>query len=725
MGGALLNLVATGTENVLLYEQPSFSYWHGTWKKFTNFGIQAFRIDYFGQPALRDSQSTRIRFKVPRNGQLLTQAYVSIDLPDIYSCLPAGISATGDNQPLWVGNSEEDDDSDPITFQPYEFQWNDKPGFNCIEKVETFIGGHLIDEYSGEHLAMSQERDGDAKQNELLDEMIGNVDELTDPKKATFKTLQQVATGAYDPKHPRSLMISRMAQGGQMMYSGSSISTTESRTYLKPTDYTKTDMEDYPQYVLNSYPHSWPWGTTSDFPESDSTWTSQFPLPNGPDYSVLPNAKNIETCNNENTPSIRGRQLLVPLNNWFGRNSKAALPLVALQYAEVEIYVTFRPLNEWFTVMKYMPPDGGFTAGGTYDTSQVTNGAAPWVASKCNPPASYSGYTAAKEPIFTLAQDLWPLGMPQRVAPQYGGYYDYYTAYVNAQPLHRYDPQLYTPNPITLATFLNPTQNWDPNIHIVANYAMLDEDEASLFAQDEQTYLVRTTHEFPFYGVRTADSVDIETYGLIASLTWRFRRSDVQMRNQWLNYTNWRFLNHPNVLPMVIPKIGFLSRQQPASAYADSNEREILQELSIIIDGKEREAEFARGVWEYMQKYQRSNSGFKAMPGLDFYTFEVKTNPYSIQPSGSFNMSKYRKLTLQFSLLQPPLDPNFTNNEAAVPGAPPIVIPPNTVGNAACIDVVSKNFQNNLAYNFDMSVYVEKYNMLVITGGMAGLSFTR
>ena len=100
MGGALLNLVATGTENVLLYEQPSFSYWRGTWKKFTNFGIQTFRLDYEGQPALRDSQSSRIRFKVPRNGQLLTQTYVSIDLPDIYSCLPARTGATG--EPLWV-----------------------------------------------------------------------------------------------------------------------------------------------------------------------------------------------------------------------------------------------------------------------------------------------------------------------------------------------------------------------------------------------------------------------------------------------------------------------------------------------------------------------------------------------------------------------------------------------------------------------------------------------
>jgi hypothetical protein len=176
---------------------------------------------------------------------------------------------------------------------------------------------------------------------------------------------------------------------------------------------------------------------------------------------------------------------------------------------------------------------------------------------------------------------------------------------------------------------------------------------------------------------------------------------------------------------MIVKNLGFLSRQQAPSAYAETNERDILQNLSIIIDGKEREATFARGVWEYMQKYQRSNSGFKALPGLDFYTFEVKTNPYAIQPSGSFNMSKYRKLTLQFSTLQPPLDPNFTNVESAVPGAPPINIPPGADGNAVCLDVVQKNFQDNKAYGYDLDVYVEKFNMLVITGGMAGLAFVR
>ena len=729
MGVALLKLVATGTENVLLYEQPSFSYWRGTWKKFTNFGIQTFRLDYEGQPTLRDSQSSRIRFKVPRNGQLLTQTYVSIDLPDIYSCLPARFSASGSNNPIWLGNPDDDIPYDPLTFQAYEFQWNEKLGFNCIERVEVMIGGHLIDEYTGEYLAMCQERDGDAKQNELLDEMIGNKTELTDPEKYANSVMAGTINAAYDTSVSNNIMLTKQSVAGIHQYSGTTAPGSGFGfdgqfpvSYQTSTDWTNY-VNNYSPFAGSAYPQSWPWSDGNSLTSSDP-WNAQHPLPHTTHSSVYPNSKP-ENCPRENTPSIRGRQLIVPLNNWFGRNSKAALPLVALQYAEVEIFITFRPLNEWFTVMKYMPPDGGFTAGGTYETSKITSGRAAWEATQCNHPSAASGYTSAQD-NFSGDENFWPVGMPQRVAPQYGGYYDYYNAFFTLnQQLHKYNPTYYTPDPITLATFLSPLQNWDPNIHLIANYAMLEDDEASLFAQDEQTYLVRTTHDFTFYGVRSADSVDIETYGLIGAMTWRFRRSDVNLRNQWLNYTNWRFLSHPNVLPMIVKNIGFLSRQQAPSAYAESNEREILQDLSIVIDGKEREATFARGVWEYMQKYQRSNAGFKALPGLDFYTFEVKTNPYAIQPSGSFNMSKYRKLTLQFSTLQPPLDPNFTNAEAAIPGAPAINIPPGADGNAVCLDVVQKNFQDNKAYGYDLDVYVEKFNMLVITGGMAGLAFVR
>jgi hypothetical protein len=707
MGGGLLNLSATGTENILLYGQPSGSFWIGTYEKFTNFGIQTFRVDYTGQPALRDAESTRIRFKIPRNADLVAQTYVSIDLPDVYSCLPVGGTA---DEPLWI---DGDDGIDPITFQPYEFQWNSKLGFSAIELVETYIGGHLIDEYTGEHLAMCQERDGDAKQNELLDHMIGNVEELINPAKAAFKRMQQVETAAYDTNNIDSIMVSRMAEGGQMMYSGTGAASANPHTYLQATDYTGTIPANYPPYVLNSYPHSWPWASDNGI-SADAPWTAQNPLPN----DSFPDAKDLDGCSVVNRPSIEGRQLIIPLNPWFGRNSKAALPLVALQYAEVEVFVTFRPLNEWFTIKKYMPPDGGNTGNtaGDYDVGPR----ASWRSTVCNPPSTASGYTGSTDP-----EALWPIGLQERVAPQNGGTYNYNQAKTAGDPIHRYNPEYYTPDPKNLSVFLNPTQTWDPNIHIIANYVFLDEDEAALFAKSESTYLVRTTHEHTFYGVRTADSVDIETYGLVASLTWRFRRSDVRERNQWFNFTNWRYLEQPNILPMVVRNLGYLSRQQAPSAFSESNEQHILQDLSIWVDGKEREATFNRGVWEMLHKYQRSNSGFKAIPGVDFYTFEVKTNPYSLQPSGSFNMGKYRRLTLMFSLLQPPMDPNFRNQEAAVPGAAPIVLPPGATGDAVCIDVVTKNFQDNLAYNYDLNVYVEKYNQLVIMNGLAGLSFTR
>ena len=40
-------------------------------------------------------------------------------------------------------------------------------------------------------------------------------------------------------------------------------------------------------------------------------------------------------------PSIRGKQLFIPLSSWFCTSSKMALPLVSLQYQEIFISITF------------------------------------------------------------------------------------------------------------------------------------------------------------------------------------------------------------------------------------------------------------------------------------------------------------------------------------------------------------------------------------------------
>jgi len=54
-------------------------------------------------------------------------------------------------------------------------------------------------------------------------------------------------------------------------------------------------------------------------------------------------------------PSIRSRQLVIPLHFWFSENPGLALPLVALQNTDVYINVTFRNLNDLYTVIDTNP----------------------------------------------------------------------------------------------------------------------------------------------------------------------------------------------------------------------------------------------------------------------------------------------------------------------------------------------------------------------------------
>jgi hypothetical protein len=53
-------------------------------------------------------------------------------------------------------------------------------------------------------------------------------------------------------------------------------------------------------------------------------------------------------------PSIRARTLYIPLNAWFNMKSQMAFPLTALQYNELQINVTLRPIQELFQIRDVM-----------------------------------------------------------------------------------------------------------------------------------------------------------------------------------------------------------------------------------------------------------------------------------------------------------------------------------------------------------------------------------
>ena len=66
-------------------------------------------------------------------------------------------------------------------------------------------------------------------------------------------------------------------------------------------------------------------------------------------YDIYPH---VEADNNGNIPipSIRGRKLYIPMEAFFCESSKLALPLVALQYQEVFIRITFEPIQNLFII---------------------------------------------------------------------------------------------------------------------------------------------------------------------------------------------------------------------------------------------------------------------------------------------------------------------------------------------------------------------------------------
>ena len=83
MPGGLLNLVAFGNQNVILNGNPSKTFFKTTYAKYTNFGLQKFRLDFEGQRTLRMTDSSVFNFTVPRYADLLMDTYLVVNLPNI------------------------------------------------------------------------------------------------------------------------------------------------------------------------------------------------------------------------------------------------------------------------------------------------------------------------------------------------------------------------------------------------------------------------------------------------------------------------------------------------------------------------------------------------------------------------------------------------------------------------------------------------------------------
>ena len=163
MAGGLMQLVATGQQNVILNGNPQKTFWKATYKNYTNFGKQNFRIDYTGTPALNLTTESTFNFTIKRYADLLMDCYVSVSLPNIWSPI---------FPPQTYTNS--DGTSGYTDWAPYEFQWIENLGAQIIDRITITCGNQKLQEYSGRYILASAQRDFSGQKLALFNEMIGN-----------------------------------------------------------------------------------------------------------------------------------------------------------------------------------------------------------------------------------------------------------------------------------------------------------------------------------------------------------------------------------------------------------------------------------------------------------------------------------------------------------------------------------------------------------------------
>lgn len=561
MPGGLMNLIAYGNQNIFLTGNPSKTFFTATYSKYTNFGLQKFRIDHQGQTTLNMSQPSVFTFQVPRYADLLMDTYLVMNLPTIWSpVMPPECGA----QPGTVKHS----------WQPYEFKWIQNLGTQMIERVRFTVGGHVIQEFTGQYLYNMVERDFGGEKKKLFYEMTGNVPELNDP------------------------------------------GNTNGRVNV------------YPSAVK------------------------------GPDT--------IEANTLGPEPSIRGRKLYVPLNIWFSLASKMAFPLVSLQYAELEIEITIRPVRDLF-VIRNVTDETGF---GYYMRPDLSR----W---------EYAFHRFLHPPpTIEVGQDDYP----------------------------------------------DKREKWNSDIHLISTYCFLTDDEVRLFASKPQQYLVKQVYQTTFNNIVGSARVDLKSIGMVVNWMWYLQRTDNYLRNEWSNYTNWPYdflpynlveptettsdfivCNGNNIYPDKDLSDNNLSISITGN-FNPANQKNIMLTWGLLLDGKYRENELDEGVLRLIEKYVRTK-GYSDNNCYS-YNFCLNTDPFDFQPNGAINLSKFNQVEFEIKTYQPPTDPQAQFLTICDPSGGEII-------------GINKSYWNIYDYTYDLTVIEERYNILEFTSGMAGLKFAR
>ena len=374
-------------------------------------------------------------------------------------------------------------------------------------------------------------------------------------------------------------------------------------------------------------------------------------------------------------PSIRGKTLYIPVNTWFTMNSRCAFPLVSCRYQELTITVTMRPIQELIQVRDIFD-----------DSNQ------------------------------------YPYIQPNFIMEHFKMY-----RFLQTPPNIRID--------VESKSYEYKQEIWNADIHLLSTFCFLSPEEMKVFANETQAYLIKNIIQYDFHDVVGSRKLKLDnSMGMVANWMFYLQRNDINLRNEWSNYTNWPYKSLPSnvvLAPYDVPlniNVGITNtkkhilhgpRTNPDSTentglfitgnYCKDNQKDILLTMGILLEGDYRENTMSNGVYNLVEQYIRTSGMTK--DGMYCYSYGLNSSS-EYQPSGAINLSKFQKIELELTTFTPQIDPTRASSKIVCSNGEPILISP---------DPSWKLYQ----YTYDMTLFEERYNILSFVGGNVGLQYSR
>jgi hypothetical protein len=281
---------------------------------------------------------------------------------------------------------------------------------------------------------------------------------------------------------------------------------------------------------------------------------------------------------------------------WWGLNSQQAFPLISLQYNELQIEVTLRPIRELFQIR---------------DITNLTG-----------------------NPNNVIA--------PNMVIPE-----------------HQMSRFLQSPPQDGVYGVFNPSWNENTHLSCTYGFLSEDESYIFATKQQSYLVRELYDTWFYSVSITDKVWLQNSTSLVLAWMMF-FQRSDAAERNEWSNFTNWAYDYLPsNITPTdLLDANGTVMYQ--TGQYAPENQKDILQGLGILFDGSVREEVRPGSLYKYDHQYLSiPGQGQASLDGMYCYNFCLNTSPFVLQPSGAVNLSKFSVIELDFNTITPPLNPEL------------------------------------------------------------------